>query len=634
MERTLRKAREKEQRSYTSEHRRFRTTEASEPHFALRLRAKDNYTLIKLIIVSLVLLLLVTFNHKRSNGVNGARLLSDKKLDQRGQIVWHKKKENSIDRDLASRGGGDYVNVVHKLSARNSATPIGSVSTLIKGGNLKAVSQPAKLSSVFGNIFKDSTFGPILNNNDHQLLSSQVQAGKAAIVESSTREHLLPNGAPPYRPSMLIMGSSTSRALDLLKGTSLFRGMFKSKAYYLFLDVLRQLSLIVDRISRKKMDLSVNKLESVQSIVNKLALKGGHSPFKLQWPLVLLQPNFLRQLISSPAFLVMLFNAVENAYVSMPEKLWLKSLMKLVRQPSPEKEEQIWWRRKRLYDTLNGHGSSELEPNLKAVHFRVPGEPAPVAFPKLVGIARKISKKPGPNPNHYKYSKSAAFAGIDHYDFVEPQQSYVESAHEQLMQLAQPPQDSSSAGPTMSFGGGGVAHQVNNAQHYADYNLLAHQQQQQQQQLEASEPPAKSSTLVDEDDWSSQQTLTRGNSLPVDDQNGKVGVKFDYRGDWWAQPLPSADQLMSQHEFDSLDSQDRDIVMREARKRFEESKWANELISQYSQYVESLVSGQQHQHQQPQPPPPPMNSMPMTTRRQGDQRAPYFMKRSSLADDK
>lgn len=211
----------------------------------------------------------------------------------------------------------------------------------------------------------------------------------------------LPNGPPPFRPTKLMLALSGSGALRRVKSSKLFKLAYKSKVYYLFLDTLRQLTLLADKLSRAKKGLMNAHLDALQVGFSKLTWKGGHW-MKLKWPLVMLNPHFIRELLSNPTFLVMLFHAVEVAYISMPiGGLLLKPLIKMVAQRSPEKEEQIWWRRKRLYDVLNGQGSSEMQPNLKSLHFRHPGRPGSFAMPHLVHFYRQLTNRPAPNPSSY-----------------------------------------------------------------------------------------------------------------------------------------------------------------------------------------------------------------------------------------
>lgn len=214
-----------------------------------------------------------------------------------------------------------------------------------------------------------------------------------ANSETNTRrnhrqQHYLPTGPPPYRPpSLLVSLNSRLAQKQLLHLPTMKLQLQQRKIYYTFLDILRTLHRLADHVARGKLHITGAKLHLLKSMIGKIGQLGGQSTVlggKLRWPLVLLNPHFLKELLSNPTFLVMLFHAIEVGYMSSPKvNLWLRPLVELVKQPSPEKEERTWWRRKRLYETFNGIGSSELQPNLKTIHFRQPGRPAQISVPAL-----------------------------------------------------------------------------------------------------------------------------------------------------------------------------------------------------------------------------------------------------------
>jgi hypothetical protein len=227
--------------------------------------------------------------------------------------------------------------------------------------------------------------------------------------------HILPSGPPPFRPPSLLLSLNSWGALEKLKRTKIFKRMYKSRAYYLFLDVIQQLVIMLDNIAKKKIDLTDSNVATIQAVVHKLAFKGGQK-LKLKWPLVMLNPHFIKELLGTPTMLVMLFHAIEVAYMSLPTAFWLKPLVKLVKQPSPEKEDEVWWRRKRLYDIVNGPGSSELQPNLKAIHFkRPPAEPSA----GIADLLHHFASSDSPTGHHH-YSSSSPPPGrqsaAKHYD--------------------------------------------------------------------------------------------------------------------------------------------------------------------------------------------------------------------------
>jgi len=240
---------------------------------------------------------------------------------------------------------------------------------------------------------------------------------------------MLPSGPPPFKPTAFSLKLHSLGILAKLREAKLFRKIQQSKVYYLFLDTIQQMAILAEKLARKKEKFDYKQMIAIQAVTNKLASKKGEL-MKLQWPLVMLNPQFMREIMSNPTFLVMIFHAIEVAYMSIPIKFWLKPLVKLVKQRHPEKEEQIWWNRKRLYETLNGLGSSELQPNLKTKDFRHPGKPAVVAFPRLARTFRKLLGRPDPNPTYYSYAamsnptESNTFQTHHQVEATSPQQSW------------------------------------------------------------------------------------------------------------------------------------------------------------------------------------------------------------------
>lgn len=389
--------------------------------------------------------------------------------------------------------------------------------------------------------------------------------------------HYLPSGPPPIRPSMLMLGlTSTTGVLDKLKRTSSFKRIYKSKVYHMFIDVLQKLTLLVDRLARKKVDFTNANLEALKAVFSKLTWKGGNV-MKLKWPMAMLNPQFLKEVLSTPTFLVMLFHAVEVAYLSMPTHSWLKPFVKLVTQPSPEKEEQIWWRRKRLYDTLNGRGSSELQPNMKTIHFRRPGLPTPIAFPSLVNLVRQLAKKPPPIVAHYQQPVDHGPPPLpnEYHNMVNlPTMYSIESTNNVYK----------------------TDHHMNTAQQEA---FLSNQIKAQnivrmpggappKLALHEGAIPELQFQMLDDNSFGGKRLasvaatdvrpyeLTASNVIPMNPED-------------WLTHMPSQDQLMSQTEFDSLDEHERELVIKEAQNRFEESKLTNDLIKQHSDYIDSIT---------------------------------------------
>lgn len=358
------------------------------------------------------------------------------------------------------------------------------------------------------------------------------QAGVANRQRQSTRRfQVLPNGPPPLIPSpvALKLGSLILRPYKPQVAS------LSQSAYRAYHDSVRQLKLLIDAAASQRVRTLGAKIMSQHLAATGLLSKWKRL-FKLNWPLVMLNPNFVKELLSNPTFLVMLFHTIELAHASSAKAFWLKPLVRLVAQPSHEKEEQIWWRRKRLYDTLNGHGSSELQPNLKTKHFQHPGRPASIAIPRLAGLVRLISNKEAPNPNSYHQPLSVPL-----------------NSKEVPMMAATSMDD------------------------LRDHN-------------QGFLPKLKANTLVE---------LEKGHTL-VEDTYANSGwqsrpgalmqqVAPMAQQDDWLSLLPSKDQLMSAQEFEALEPREREQVIRQARLEIEESRWINDLIKQHQDFVDSLA---------------------------------------------
>lgn len=391
------------------------------------------------------------------------------------------------------------------------------------------------------------------------------------IRHESLRQYL-PSGPPPFKPPMVAFHEASRKTYEQLKQTLIFKRMYKPKVYYLFLDTLRHLKLLAETLSRKKLAIAGAKHEALQKVLNKIAWAGSNA-LKLKWPLVMLNPKFLKEILSNPTFLVMLFHAVEVAYMSMPMNFWLKPLMKMIAQRSPEKEEEIWWRRKMIYDTLNGHGASELQPNLKKAHFRNPGEPSPIAIPTIVHMFRNLMDRPSPDPTYHKHVSTGPSEQASDNVVLSPHGNYLD-------ELDHP---SSNKDPQ----------QMTNAQEEA---FLANQIGMNRKNKD---PENAATTLVENEssDWPlemMESSVVSQSINPESSQNHQLAIAPTIQEDWLSQQ-PSEDQLMSQHEFDSLDPKEKDMVLREARQRFEESKWANELIKEHNDFINAFT----HQDQTP-----------------------------------
>lgn len=406
------------------------------------------------------------------------------------------------------------------------------------------------------------------NNNNIQLIKSlsNIERSHKHNLDNSIHK-MLPNGPPPFRPSTLLLGLSTTSILDKLKRTRIFKKIYKSKVYYLFLDVLQQLIVLVDKIAKKKIDLTDANMAAIHAVINKFALKGGHK-LKLKWPLVMLNPHFIKEILSNPTYLVMLFHAIEVAYMSMPVNFWLKPLVKLVKQPSYEKEEEIWWRRKRIYDTLNGHGASELQPNLKTIHFKNRGQHTPVAFPRIVNRIRQLTGRPAPDSHHYKYPDDNIYpSDINLYT---DQSAIIHYPVEHLSHNLVHPPDGGKYNNEVDMNDAFLAKQIPQPGH-----------------------ASQQSPTVPTNDWtpaieSNINLQKEPSEIQTDPLIGALSIDQDH----WLSRLPTQDQLMSQSEFDSLDAHERDLVLREAQKRIEESRLTNELIKQQNDIIESFVHRQ------------------------------------------
>lgn len=357
------------------------------------------------------------------------------------------------------------------------------------------------------------------------------------------RNQILPNGPPPFRPPNFLLDLNSNGLLKQLKATQTFKKIYKSNVYYFFLDVLRQLGLLGQQIAHAKMHLMKAKMVAVQAIVNKLISKSGQA-LKLKWPLIMLNPKFVRQLIRDPAFLVMLFHTIESAYISMPKQnFWLKPLVRLVDQPSLEKEERVWWRRKRQYDLMNGPNSSELQPNLKSKYFKTLkqlDQARPVSknqvIPAFIGAVRKLAGREQPDPSYYQYPSQAKLqshnSGWSHQqdEIIEPIRVYRHSS--QTPQIEPPMEDVES-----SQDESGIIPEQKIVT-YAD---------------------SKPSMQV----WEASNLLLSGQHFSPND-------------------------ILTQAEFDNFDQRQKESVLKEARLTLEDSRLAEELIKQQSDLIDSL----------------------------------------------
>lgn len=453
------------------------------------------------------------------------------------------------------------------------------------------------------------------------------------------RAVILPSGPPPFRPSSIILGLNSMGLLKKLKKTKIFKRMYKSKVYYLFLDTLQQLAVLAEKVSKKKLDIAEANMATIQAVTNKLVSKGGQN-LKLKWPLVMLNPQFLRELLSSPTFLVMLFHAIEVAYMSTPINFWLKPLVKLVKQPSPKEEEQIWWRRKRLYDTLNGHGASELQPNLRSIHFKQPGEPTPVAFPHLVQMFRDLTGRPAPNPDHYKYPvnyqttheqpsqtygdiPNFAAAAAEHYiddtAYQQPATKVVYTDEETKHQEGSNDQTFMTAAQEESF----LANQIQTNTELGNQQSFKQQHQYQQQNSPTFEQQSQHQ-LYQEHETSNfnpqggsqpnwmfdlasatntgeqttqdqiQESLHKAKKLNEPKHIESIELPNIYSPanemDHYNWLSKHRNHLMTHDEFQLLDPQQRELVLNEAKRSLWEAGLADNIIKKQTDFVESFTN--------------------------------------------
>lgn len=250
--------------------------------------------------------------------------------------------------------------------------------------------------------------------------------------------------------------------------------------------------------------------------------------------------------------------------MSMPINFWLKPLVKLVAQPSPEKEDQIWWRRKRLYDTLNGFGASELQPNLRTIHFRYPGEQTPVALPSLANLVRQYLGRPAPNPAHY---------------------SQPSAGKQRLPQM----HGSIPSGEESAF------YANNLRQHQSAHPAMTNSYDHLQNSLGSPTTLVESEVPDWQNGWENDPRIPSPmiNSPTISQHEAAQYPDLTSQQDQdWLTHSPSQDELMSASEFETLEPHERERVIKEAKSRFEDSNWTNELIKQHTNYIDSLASQQ------------------------------------------
>lgn len=176
------------------------------------------------------------------------------------------------------------------------------------------------------------------------------------------------------------------------------------KLFHLLEECKQKFASIVNSLAVKKTQVGADTMQSFHYSLNRLMIEMSDK-FRFKFPL--LDKRFIHSLFSDPALLVMLWNAAEIAHMSLPiGKLLFKPIVKLAAQPNFEKEEKIWWRRKRIFDVLNGFGSSEFEPNLRSADFRLPkynhAQATQYSFPWLGQILRNLGiKHPFVSAVHY-----------------------------------------------------------------------------------------------------------------------------------------------------------------------------------------------------------------------------------------
>lgn len=374
----------------------------------------------------------------------------------------------------------------------------------------------------------------------------------------SVNGHMLPSGPPPFRPPIVLLNLMNSNGnrnsnslLNKLKTSKTFKNNYISNVYYFYFDVLRQLNILSQKLIEKRLIFSRKKLISIQALINVILNKKG-SLIKLKWPLIMLNPKFITNLLRDPTFLVMLFHSIETAYTSMPNKRFiLKPLINIVNQPSLEKEERIWWKRKRQYDLINGPNSSELEPNLRAKHFKfrsnLESEELKLnekIIAKLRKFARKLSKKGQINPTYYRYP------------LIATQQE-------------------------TSMNSNSNSNKYPNGSNWIRY-LEPHEDTEGPQTIDDYEFNNNNDNY-----YSSIDQITYKDSKPASvvhlESNGEKNAHYDYQ------------TIMSPFEFESLEPKERKLILLEAKRSFEESKLTDELIKQQTELIESFTNNKQNQ---------------------------------------
>lgn len=484
----------------------------------------------------------------------------------------------------------------------------------------------------------DAAPGPVAMPNQRRAVNYL----KLADMQRRQQHQLLPAGPPPFRPSGLALSLASSGGLKKLKKTKTFEMIQKSDIHVKYFDLLNQLRLLAEHLTRKQLDKVGKKMVSVQLIVGGVISKLGGS-IKPKWPLVMLNPKFLKQLLSTPTFLVMLFHAVEAAYLSTPKatsKL-LRPLVKLVEQPTQEKEDEVWWRRKRLYDTLNGPGSSEQEPALRARNFRYKGKPARINLAQATKLLRKLSKRPQPNPsdpyrhpfavspqiyfqppppppppphqhhqidnNHPEYLHQAHYQPLKYETFSELDKDLSQHQfHQQTLDESE--LDFLSVAQRLKQEQALVQQQPEYAASQQlvgqpDHEMVGYQQQQQEQK-----PPANPIQFTYSDHVlpsnTPAQSLNAANDIQfdgtmlLDDQ--PYAMRNIVQQQQATEPEPSvklsptgasqAASLMSKAEFEALPSGQRKQIIADARKILEESRLTDELILHHTRLSESMSS--------------------------------------------
>lgn len=412
-------------------------------------------------------------------------------------------------------------------------------------------------------------------NGAHQFINRGAHSRRGPGSDRGSIVRTLPSGPPPFRPSSLVLGLNSFGALEKLKRTKLFRRMYKSKVYYLFLDVLQQLGQLLSKIAKKKIDVAGSSVAAIEAVAGKLLLKGGQQ-LKLKWPLVMLNPHFIKEILANPTFLVMLFHAIEVAYMSTPMAFWLKPLVKLVKQSSPEKEEEVWWRRKRLYEVLNGPGSSELEPSLKAAHFRSPGQPAPISLAGLVSVLRQMMGRPEGRPAYYRL----------------PGAPDVLATASELFPAAAAAQEEEEEAPAMAFASP-EAHQ-GPIRESAPMQAITYHDDVQQQGPHLSQSPSQHQYQYQQQQQQHQHHHGQAGSDGYLTSVQEESFLANQDGAWPLAISQATDrqQFMSASEFNLLGAREKELVLRETRKSHREAQLAEELIRQQSELVDSFAQRQ------------------------------------------